>query len=117
MGGDDFELNVRLPADARYAETLRDLAAHAARYAGCADDHAERYGATVQRVAAACLMPSGSGTDVPVILRCGSGPVEFLIGCGAEVQAASEDGRITIGWTRERGTSMCRVAIDIGAGH
>jgi hypothetical protein len=109
-----FELNVSLPADARFAETMRDLAAHAARYAGCANEEADRYGDAVMAIVLGCLDQTPSDDSIPVILRRGNGPVEFLIGCGTQFEAdISPGGPITIGWTREDGPLLCRVALDL----
>lgn len=113
MNAADFELNLSVPAETRFATTMRDLAAHAARYAGCTERDAERYGAAVESVARTCLDRAAAGAEVPAILRRGAGPVEFLIGCGGRVNAPTHEGRVTVGWTREQGTSMCRVALDL----
>jgi hypothetical protein len=104
-----FELNVSVPRDRRYAETMRELAVHAARYAGCRGSDADRYGATVEAVVRACLAPGGPG-QIPVIVRRGVGPLEFLIACTGTVETASPDMHITIGWTEEAGRRMCRIA-------
>lgn len=113
MNAADFELNLSLPAEVRFASTMRDLAAHAARYAGCTEKDADRYGATVESVVRSCLDRAVTGAAVPAILRRGAGPVEFLIGCEGRFDAATHQGRVTIGWTREQGTAMCRVALDL----
>jgi hypothetical protein len=105
-----FELNVSVPRDTRYADTLRDLAIHAARYAGCRGADADRFGEVVAGVVLACLRES-RGEDVPVIVRRSDGPVEFLIAAERRFEAAAtRDAHITIGWTHENGQSMCRVA-------
>jgi hypothetical protein len=111
MHAADFELNVSLPADGRFAETMRDLAAHAARYAGCQEQKAGRYAAAVERVALACLKRAASGAGVPVILRRGAGPLEFLIACQGPFDLAMPDEQITAEWTKEQGIPMCRVAL------
>jgi len=113
MNAADFELNMSLPAEQRFATTMRDLAAHAARYAGCTEKDADRYGAAVESVARSCLERASAGAAVPAILRRGSGPVEFLIACEGRFDAATHEGRVTVGWTREQGTPMCRVALDL----
>jgi hypothetical protein len=113
MNATDFELNISLPADARFAKAMRDLAAHAARYAGGREQDVERYGAAVERVVIACLDRAPAGAPVLVILRRGAGPVEFLIGCESRTDAAAHDAGIAVGWTREQGTPMCRVALDL----
>jgi hypothetical protein len=112
MNAADFELNMSLPPEERFATTMRDLAAHAARYAGCTETDADRYGAAVESVARRCLNRAPAGAAVPAIVRRGSGPVEFLIGCEGRFDAATQGGRVTVGWTSEEGTSMCRVALD-----
>jgi hypothetical protein len=113
MNAADFELNLSLPAETRFATTMRDLAAHAARYAGGSESDAERYGAAVERVARSCLEQAAAGAEVPAIIRRGAGPVEFLIGCGKRFDAATHEERVTVGWTGEQGTAMCRVAMDV----
>ena len=111
MNASAFELNVSLPADPRFAQAMRDLAAHAARYAGCVDEEAESYADAVLAVVLGCLDQHPSGHPVPVILRRGNGPVEFLIGCEMQFEADVSPGRhITIGWRREDGRHMCCVA-------
>jgi hypothetical protein len=113
MNAADFELNLSLPAEERFATTMRDLAAHAARYAGCAEQDADRFAAAVETVVRRCLERAGAGAEVPAVLRRGAGPVEFLIGCEGRFDALPPGESVTVGWTSERGTSMCRVAIDL----
>ena len=113
MNAADFELNLSLPAEERFATTMRDLAAHAARYAGCTEKDADRFGAAVEGVARKCLDRAVAGAEVPAVLRRGAGPVEFLIGCEGCFDAATHEEGVTVGWTREQGRSMCRVAIDL----
>ena len=109
MGATSFEFNVTIPGDVRYAEAMRDLAAHAARYAGCQSAEADRYGAAVESVVRACLVQARSQI-VPAVVRRGDGPVEFLIVCEEPVETTAQDAQITIEWTREGGRRMCRVA-------
>lgn len=75
----EFELNVSLPYDARFAETARELAIHAARHAGCGDDEARAFGAEVERVVRGRIAAGGPGTHIPLIVRRASGPVEVLV--------------------------------------
>ncbi len=106
-----FELNVSLPVDARFAHTMRDLATHAARYAGCAGEDADTYGSVVEAAVLGCLSTMAGAGAVPVIVRRGRGPVEFLIACEQRFAAiALKDRHIRIGWTREAGQQMCCVA-------
>ena len=110
MNASAFELRLSFPADPRFAETLRDLGAHAARYAGCADAGAEAYGSAVEEAVRACFAAAAL-SSVPVIVRRGSGPVETLIACDRRVpHAPAADAQITIDWTSEGGRDMCRVA-------
>jgi hypothetical protein len=111
MDKGDFELNVWLAAEPKYAETLRELAAHAARYAGCEAPQAERYAAAVERVVRACIEQMRAGSGVPVVFRRGGGPLECLVGCEGGVEA-SDEGRVSVSWTHEHGTAMCRVAVE-----
>ena len=107
-----FELNVSLPTDARFAETMRELAAHAARYAGCRGADADLYAAAVQAVVADCLAHGiAEGTPLRAIVRRAHGPLEFLIACERRFETlAVDDEQIVIGWTMEAETVMCRVA-------
>jgi hypothetical protein len=73
-----FELNVSLPTDARYTETARDLAVHAARQAGCGELRAEAFGAEVEGVVRGHL-EGGNAAPLTLVLRRRSGPVEVLI--------------------------------------
>jgi hypothetical protein len=50
---------------------------------------------------------------VPAIVRRGAGPVEFLIGCEGRFAAPTQEGRVSVEWTREQGAVMCRVAMDL----
>lgn len=109
----DFEINVVLPSDVRLTEAMRDLAAHAARYAGCGEGQAAAYGDAVAAVVLACLERTAPGGDVPVIVRRGAGPVECLIACEERFEANTPHDQITVGWTRERSGWMCRVALDL----
>jgi hypothetical protein len=111
MDATSFELNMLVPADAYFASTLRDLATHAARYAGCRGPDAERYGSVVEAIALSCLTESRGDASVPVIVRRSNGPIEFLIACERQLVAApAGDSHITIGWMREAGRQMCCVA-------
>ena len=111
MHAADFELHVSLPPDARFGGTMRDLAVHAARYAGCGEKDAERYGAAVETVVVACLERAKAATNVPVILRRGAGPVECLIACDRRFETPATGGQITVGWTGEQATLMCRITL------
>jgi hypothetical protein len=74
-----FELNLSLPTDPRYTETARELAVHAAKHAGCADDRARAFGEEVAGVIRGYLQAGHTGASLPMVLRRRSGPVEALI--------------------------------------
>jgi hypothetical protein len=113
MDKDHFEVNVWLHAEPRYAGTMRDLAAHAARYAGGEPRQADDYAAAVERAVLACIARLRSGTVVPVVFRRGGGPLECLIACEAGPDAGAGADRVSVSWTRDHGTPMCRVALDL----
>ena len=74
-----FELNVSLPYDARFAETARELAVHAARQAGCGEEEARAFGGDVERVVRGHIASGGTEAHIPLIVRRTDGPVEVLI--------------------------------------
>jgi hypothetical protein len=74
-----FELNVSLPTDPRFAGTARELAVHAAKHAGCADERAQAFGEEVEGVIRGYLESGNTGATLPLVLRRRSGPVEALI--------------------------------------
>ena len=79
MNGPMFELNVSLPHDARFAETARELAVHAAKQAGHGDEAARAFGQDVESLVRSHLEASVSGTPVPLVVRRVAGPVEVLV--------------------------------------
>lgn len=112
MAATAFELKMSFPAEARFAATLRDLAVHAARFAGAHGTDPDRYGAAVERVVLACVHRHRGGGPLAMVLRRSSGPVEFLLECESRFAAASDDASVAIGWTREAGREVCRVTVD-----
>ena len=74
-----FELHVSLPTDARFTETARALAVHAAKHAGCTDDRAHAFGEQVEGVIRGYLEEGHAAAYLPLVLRRSSGPVEALI--------------------------------------
>jgi hypothetical protein len=74
-----FELQMSLPHDIRFAATVRGLAVHAARFAGYSDDAAEGFGRSVEEVVRGCVEDSTAAGDVAVVLRCGEGPLEVRV--------------------------------------
>lgn len=114
MDASAFELNLSLPADPRFAHTMRDLAAHAAQYAGYGGAEAAAFVAAVETAARGCLARAAGGTLVPVVVRRGGGPVEVLIGCDHRFEISGGRGTdITIDWSRDARGMMCRVALDL----
>jgi hypothetical protein len=114
MDATSFELNATFPADERFVETMRAMAEHAARYAGCRGDDAEKYGTVVELVASFCLAGITPGSSVDVIVRRGDGPVEFLIAGGRKfASGTSGHPHITVDWTRYANREMCRIARDM----
>ncbi len=74
-----YELSLRLPHDARFATTIRDLAVHAAQHAGCGRAKAEAFGRAAEELLRSCLADSAPGDEVPVVVRRLTGPLELLI--------------------------------------
>jgi hypothetical protein len=78
--GAGFELDVSIPCDARYAETVRELAIYAARQAGCSDDRARAFGLEVEQATRGYIENSGGDTvRLPLVVRRRTGPVEVLV--------------------------------------
>jgi hypothetical protein len=114
MDASAFELNLLLPADPRFADTIRDLAAHAAHYAGCRGAEAQAFGTAVETAARGCLTRAVGGAVVPVVVRRGGGPVEILIGCDQRFEVSGAPGTdITIEWSRHARGLMCRIALNV----
>ena len=74
-----FEFNVSLPSDARFAETARELAIHAARQAGCGEDEARAFGKDVEGLVRGHIQNAPSGASIPLIVRRVDGPLEVLV--------------------------------------
>jgi len=108
-----FEINVAMPADARYIEVIRDLAIHAARYAGCRGADADLYGAVIEGVVRACLGREPVMGTRPVIIRRQNGPIEFLIASDlgfVEEWPNQPDPHVTVGEVTVNGRAMACVA-------
>jgi hypothetical protein len=109
MDATSFELNVSLPPDGRFVLTLRELAVHAARYAGCRGHDANAFGAVVERVARECV--AFQSASIEVVVRRGDGPVEVLIDCERQpTEMIVTEPHVSVEWTRDRGRPVCRVA-------
>ena len=79
MNDSRFEINVSLPHDARFAETARELAIHAARQAGYGQEEADAFGRDVEDVVRGHIAGGAAGAPIPFIVRKASGPLEVLI--------------------------------------
>jgi hypothetical protein len=109
MDATSFALNISLPSDTRFLPAIRDVAVHAARYAGCRASDADSFGATVEGIVSQCV--ASHGEPVKVIVRRDAGPVEVLIACARRFDVGStRDSHITVEWTEEHGHHTCRVA-------
>lgn len=79
MGSARIDLNLSLPCDLRFAETLRQLAVHAAASCGCAAAAGESFGRSVERVAREALARHRAGDRIAVRIRRDEGPVEVVV--------------------------------------
>lgn len=75
----DFVLHVSIPRDPRFAETVRELAVHAARYAGCSEARANAFGREVEEATRGHIENGGGEALVPLVFRRTTGPVEVLV--------------------------------------
>jgi hypothetical protein len=106
-----FELNVTVAPDPRLSDALRDLAVHAARYAGCRGADADIFGSVVERVVRTCFDGMPGPREVDVIVRRENGPVEFLISADcARVANGNRDPHIAVTSVSIGGRRMCCVA-------
>jgi hypothetical protein len=104
-------LNVTAAPDPRLSDAMRDLAVHAARYAGCRGADADIFGNVVEGVVRTCLEEMRGARDVAVIVRRANGPVEFLISSDCEAVTGGErDPHITVTNVNVRGRRMCCIA-------
>ena len=78
-GQGDYELTVSIPCDARFAETVRELAIHAAKHAGCSDARAQAFGREVEEAARGSLVHCSGDAGLPLVFRRMAGPVEVLV--------------------------------------
>lgn len=75
----DFELKMSIPPDARFAETVREVAMHAARQSGCSEAEAEAFGAEVEEFIREHIDTCAPGASVPLLLRRADGPIEIVV--------------------------------------
>ena len=74
-----FRLDCSIPRDARYVAAVRDLAVHAARFAGCSPPDAASFGQSVETVFGESLRQSTTDAPIAIVVRCGEGPLEVLV--------------------------------------
>ncbi len=79
MGGTRIDLNMSLPCDPRFAESLRALAVHAAATCGCPKSAAESFGSSVERAARQVMATRRAGARIAVKIRRDEGPVEVIV--------------------------------------
>ena len=78
-----FELNLTLPGDARYCETLRAVAVHAASHAGCAEERAARFGSDVEQAMRSCL--DDGAPALAVVFRQSGDRLEAVLSLGRRI--------------------------------
>jgi hypothetical protein len=78
-GQGDYELTMSIPCDVRFAETVRELAVHAARHAGCSDARAQAFGREVEEAARGQIAHCSGDAGLPLVFRRTTGPVEVLV--------------------------------------
>jgi hypothetical protein len=78
-GHTEFELNVSIPPDPRFAETVRELAVHAAKQAGCSEARAHAFGREVEEATRGYIEHGGGDAGVPLVFRRAAGPIEVLV--------------------------------------
>ncbi len=83
----DFELNLSLPADERFGETLRALAVQVAQQAGCDAAAAGEFGRDV--VAAwQQRLPAAAGGHVPIVFRHAGNQIDMLLTVAPPIRVA-----------------------------
>ena len=83
-----FELNLSVPADARYGDAVRAVAEHGAQQAGCDPAVAAGFCAEVEDALHACARSHGGDAAVSIVLRCGGGEIEAVLTCGRRIRVA-----------------------------
>ena len=78
-GQSDYELTVSIPCDLRFTETVRELAVHAAKHAGCSDARAQAFGREVEEAARVHMGDVSGDAGLPLVFRRTTGPVEVLV--------------------------------------
>jgi hypothetical protein len=73
------EFNMSIPSDARFTETVRELAVHAAKQSGCSEARAVAFGQEVEDVVRGHIEDGAADASVPLVFRCSADPVEVLV--------------------------------------
>lgn len=110
-----FEFTMTLPGDTRLVGAVRDLAAHAAKYAMLAEPAAAALADRVAKAAETVIATTG-GQDAPVEVRFTGGGSRLQVevtreapASGAVPESSSEPG-LTITWTRSGSRQTCLIA-------
>ena len=74
-----FQLDVTIPRDVRYSDTVRDLAVQAARFAGCSPPDAATFGRSVATVFDESLRHGSGDAPIAIVVRRAEGPLEVLV--------------------------------------
>lgn len=110
--GSSFDFTMTMPGDARLVGAVRDLAAHAARYAQLPQDAADSLVEQAAR-AAATNIEAANGENAPVEVRLSGDVHRLQIRIASEVPAAravpasSAAPGVTIGWSRVGPHQVC----------
>ena len=83
-----FELNVSIPADGRFAETVAVLATHAAYHAGCNQALAAEFGAAVDAAVRGCVAGPPRDPFIGVVFRHVGSEIEAVLSCGDRIRIA-----------------------------
>lgn len=79
MGSARIDLNLSLPCDQRFVETLRQLAVQAAVTCGCPPSAGESFGRSVERAVREALARHRADDRIAVRIRRDDGPVEVVV--------------------------------------
>ena len=81
-----FELDMSIPADPQFAETLRLVAAQVARQAGANEADAVSFGDEVERALRQCF--GSRAGQIAVVLHGRTAEVEVVLTCGRTIRVA-----------------------------
>jgi hypothetical protein len=118
MDASSFRFTMTMPGDARLVGAVRDLTAHAAKYAKLAEEAAAELAAQVAG-AAAISIEAIRVKDAPIefqFARDGE-RLEVMIACDVDgsntAPASSSAHGLTVAWSRRGGRQTCRIALRI----